>query len=560
MSNIDEMRKKFHDIFKYCETPQHVIDKWEKFFDNCNTNPVMDKAIEIITAQVANVKKLSEVFSSVDNDIYARYREQEKPLITLHPTDFTQLRVYENIIISSHNDSDLDNISIFDAGIVFKTFMANYTKDMSNEIPNSSQKWETPERIEKRLNTYIDMPTARALSRYTNLDKLYPPEKNTRIRDFALGVDDYRKPMELSFAETPEDFCIAYGSGPSSCMTLHGGNAAKFKWMWDNKFCPASFYAYFPYTRGAYIAKNKKVIARTILFKDPNDEKKWSYGRIYADTNEITTKFISSMEAVGITSLEKRADYTKHRVFTVPDGTSFKIPGVPYSKPGVMCMPWPFFDNMEYHGKGFYASYDKKTNEFIITFNSKGNKDKEYLPVQNQNGVLLSVDYSDKQCDYCKQYHREKGFPWQMTNDGGAFDSLECMLASGYVRVMTGIATHYQKPDPHLIPIQGVNKSVFFSTMKAAKDSQYLPLLTSDGLVPEEGDIEVTNQYQHVEVIDGVEWCMKQKPIEPRNSGLTILFNTPIRNVELDVLDDGWYPEKEFRKLDQDEWLEVPHP
>ena len=161
-----------------------------------------------------------------------------------------------------------------------------------------------------------------------------------------------------------------------------------------------------------YVLKNKKVIGRTVIYKDSKTEA-WYYGSIYADTS-MKQKFIQTLESNNIRPLSKHVDYQKHNVYEVPEGTTFTIPGTPYQKTGVFCMPWPYFDNMDYYGKGFYASYSKEKNEFTITYNKSKKSDTEMLPIQIQDGLLLSVDYMDRKCDYCNKVHKDKGFNWYM--------------------------------------------------------------------------------------------------------------------------------------------------
>jgi len=530
--DMKQFKKRLDEICKLCDVSPEAQAKWQKYLDSIKTRPLADELTSIVKEHSDALKRLNDTFMHVNQRLAMEYQRQEKPLIIFHPTDPTQLRIYHNVIISSSNIEDINNLTVLDLHDAFKGFYKAYDEDMA--IPGGSEKWATKERIEKRLNAYTDMPTTKALSRYTNFDQKYAA--TTIIRDFAAMIDEERKPMELSYADTPADWCIVYGSGPSSCMSLNGGNAQRFQWMWDANFCPASFYAHFPYTRGAYIIKNGRVLARTVLFKYP-DRDVWQYGRIYADS-PIQNKFKATLEAAGHKPLSNKRDWTPHEVFEIPDGTSFNIKGYKYKKEGIMCMPWPYFDNMDYNGKGFYASYDQETNEFTITYhspNSKGSKKEEdMLPIQIQDGVLLSIDYSERKCYHCGTLRKDKRFDWITSADGKCFDSAECLIAAGYVKVRTIQAEQYQLPNEHLVPIQGFKGTVFFSTVEAATKYGFYPILRSDGSVPEEGDIEVTNKYNGKRVIGKSTWVYQMTEL-PENPKLDIIFNDPIRNVSLDI-------------------------
>ena len=74
-----------------------------------------------------------------------------------------------------------------------------YEADILNE--KKKQKWDSLERVEKYLNEYLDMPTARALTRYVFKSGQL---KDDQIRGLADIIDSIRKPLELIFTEKPE--------------------------------------------------------------------------------------------------------------------------------------------------------------------------------------------------------------------------------------------------------------------------------------------------------------------------------------------------------------------
>ena len=130
------------------------------------------------------------------------------PLIIFSPDNLNTLRVFPNILLNNGN-SDFSSITSSNYNPWLTSFIEEYENDIAHD--KRKQKWENNDTVEKYLNAYLDMPTARALTRY-----VFPNDalKADQIRDLANAIDIFRKPLELTFVETPEDFVTMYGSGP----------------------------------------------------------------------------------------------------------------------------------------------------------------------------------------------------------------------------------------------------------------------------------------------------------------------------------------------------------
>lgn len=159
-------------------------------------------------------------------------------------------------------------------------------------------------------------------------------------------------PLEVKYAETPEDFTHMYSTGPGSCMTP---TKSENSVLYSFGLCGPSWYAYHPYTKGAYIEDaSKQVLARTILFQQ--EDGTWKHGRIYG----VRDKLVRSLNTVGITELKSLYDRK----------CEFRIPAV--GKEGHHYCPAPYLDNIS--GDIIKYTYDDEANEFIFAINQPSNK------------------------------------------------------------------------------------------------------------------------------------------------------------------------------------------
>jgi hypothetical protein len=469
-------KKDFLDqILEHCnisnEHKEFVVNKLFKY----KNNPVVQTVCSIISINAAEHTKLLDMWQEIRR--ISLHENEIWPLIIPCPTNSAALRVFPNIMLNAHRN--LENISTSTCVTTLAAFLAEYEADIADD--KKKQKWEPIERAAKLLNDYLDMPTARALSRYVFANSKI---KDDIIRDFADAIDNFRKPLELTFAETPEDFVTMYGSGPQSCMAYSAGDRSSWLFLEEKyKQCPASWYAYYPYTKGVYAVKAGKVIARAICFADPrkgpvDPQTKWQYGRVYPTTLEIDRKFRETLHQNGITELSS--------VHIPLPSFEFTIPGV-LKDGNVYAAPWPYFDNINRGAEYWNVAFDKDTHEFKIQFGPS-----KYLSVNNRSGHIISSDYSTLECSSCGNIINMKKVTVIPVEAGEhAFCSDNCAASYGYHRVIQGNqSTVYKKLTEEMISIKD-DSFVKFSTLKAAQDYGYFPLIEELGVFPEENDYKV---------------------------------------------------------------------
>lgn len=494
----DLQLKNFEEITTKCgvseETKKKLYDKYFKYAKDI----VISTTVSIITSKVEEIKIFEDTLVNVHDTMGQYLQTQLRPLMIFPNKDQVNIRIYPNIILDKNTDKNkLVNFSISSATDVLSAFIEEYEGDKL--IPARVEKWANIDRITKRLNEYVDMPTARALTRYCNYEAAYKPDQ---IRDFAANIDIARKPLELIFADKPEEMCAMYNSGPSSCMSPKSQYSEGWNFLTEKNLAPPSFYAYFPYTRGAYIMNHGKIVARAVLWADinfinnpkgippysdmgyPNFNKnlceKWYYGRIYSDTQEMTNKFIKALQSHSISSL--------NGLFNCPKDTKFVVPGIKLDSKNYG-IPFPYFDNLEgvgtdsgYYGKGFFAEYDTTTKVFTLTY-SKASKNNAGIPINGRNGFLKSSDYQELNCDCCKGIiHKNKEAI--NTDDGLSFCSEYCTTKQGYIWAIQGNGNRlYTKPSDEFIRS---DDGLLFTTLKAAKDNGYSLKMDELGIMPEE--------------------------------------------------------------------------
>ncbi len=456
-------------IFEFSNISQEHIDYARKTLYKYKDDPVANLVCTIISENSAAVKRMNTLLAEVS----VTYIPTSYPLIIPSPNSPTELRVYPNIIIDDH--SSLDSISTTYCQSQLKTFLTQYDEDIADE--KRKQKWVPQDRAEKRLLEFVDMPTARALGRYVFTDgKL----KDHQIRDFAEAIDTNRKPLELVFCKTPEDYVTMYGSGPHSCMGFSAAEKDNWAFLKPENLCPTSWYHWNEYTGGVFALKNGKVIARTILFKSEGD-KDWSWVRIYASNDEVKKKFLQSLAEQGITQCQRP---------TIKEGYKFTVPGI--KKGSVWAAPWPYIDSpipcSHSTGQSWNVTYDKNTYEFTFYFNNK-----KYDVVQSRSGHIISSDYSTMECSSCgKVIKKNEVLNVRVDHEYYIFCSDTCAVTEGFVKVVDGTGTMvFKQYSDELVDCQE-NSFVKFSTIKAASDNGLYPIMDERGILPEETDYRVT--------------------------------------------------------------------
>jgi hypothetical protein len=455
-------------VFEFCNIDQEHIDHVKKTLYKYKDDPVVNLVCTIINENAAGVTRFNELLTEANASTIKTW-----PLIIPSPNSPTELRVFPNIILDEHNS--LEGISSSYCNSQLKTFLTDYDADMADE--KRKQKWTPYDRAEKRLLEFLDMPTARALTRYVFTDgKL----KDNQIRDFAEAIDAARKPMELIFTETPQDYYTMYATGPNSCMSMNTAQErANWEFLKEAGMAPTSWYHYCQYTTGVYALKAGKVAARTILFKGEND-KNWGWIRIYASNDEMRKKFIDSLAEQGIIQCQKPV---------IPQGYSFNVPGS--RKGSVWAAPWAYLDaplpSGHHTGEQWHVKFNKEDNSFTYFFN-----DNKYDLVNSRSGHIISSDYSTISCTSCgKVIKKGASLNIRMEHEYHIFCSDVCATVEGFVKVIEGTGnTAYKMPDDSMITVDG-SPLIRFSTMQAAKDHDYHPMMEEPGIFPEEGGLQV---------------------------------------------------------------------
>ncbi len=360
------MDKFLEKLFSYCDISKENMDVVINTFFKYKDNKIVEALCNHINTNLKANKGLLDIANELGLSI-----AYPTLFITLHPSSPTLLRVYTNIPI----DSVPTEVSTMSCTNVLKTFLSEYEADMLDE--KKKLKWATLERAITRFEVYVDLPTSAVVARY-----LFPTKSSDEVRNIANRIDNVRKPMELIYADTPEDYVTMYGSGPHSCMAFSGEGKENWKFFKEYNLCPASWYAYYPNTRGAYVLKADKVLARVMLFLDDG---KWRYGRIYPIPGaNIREKFVETLQAQGITELKGN-----HRP---TPGISFTIPGVLIKDNNYGC-PWPYFDDIPREPSDWGISFNKETKEFTIQY-----KPTKLASYYNRTGHIQSIDYESIVC------------------------------------------------------------------------------------------------------------------------------------------------------------------
>ncbi len=504
-------------IFEFCDISQEHIDYARKTLYKYKDDPVVSLICTIINENADAVSRLNELFSEVGLDTYSLVY----PLIIPSPNSPTELRVYPNIIIDDH--TSLSGISTTYCQGQLKTFLKQYDEEMADE--KKQQRWVPQDRAEKRLLEFIDMPTARALTRYIFTDgKL----ADHQIRDYAEAIDTNRKPLELVFCEKPEDYTTMYASGPHSCMAFNAQERANWEFMKAEGLCPTSWYHWNEYTSGVYATKGGKVTARTILFKRPED-KNWEWVRIYASNDEIRKKFIQSLAELGIKQCAKAA---------IDPDFSFIVPGI--KKGAVWAAPWPYIDSPipcgHTSGTPWNVSFNKDTHEFTFYFN-----DKKYISVVPRSGHIISSDYVTIECSSCKKVIKKgEMLDVRVDHEYHIFCSDMCAATEGFVKVVEGTGNMvYKQYTEDMVDCADGGPFVKFSTIKAAQDNGYHPKMDELSIFPEETDYRMTGNGSYIGdasrgifryIMSGFEQHSREDSIV--GSKVPIKLNTPVKIVE----------------------------
>jgi hypothetical protein len=313
---------------------------------------------------------------------------ENTPYATAHPLRADRVYVYPNVKLPARSmvsTNELKSVTFATKVWVFENLLSTITKDMQHD--KRKVIWEDAKKSKKFLFKRDTMTISKFLTRYGKFDSNVI---DSDIRDMAQNIENDMKPVALVFAETPSDFLDMYGSGPTSCMTDRDGD--KWSFMAEHGQHPASFYSYYPYTKGAYIKRKGEVAARTLLYRDTPTGKYTKYGRIYSENPSIEKAFIQVLADNGVTEAIDKFVPTE-------DVGEFEVEGIFSDSMQDYVFPNPYVDNIGYR---MDATFDVKKRKFIV-YSDKANEPKTIqVACSNQGGFVLAKQVILKRtCSLC---------------------------------------------------------------------------------------------------------------------------------------------------------------
>lgn len=317
--------------------------------------------------------------------------------------------VFPNLFFNTLEDDTTVNIDSLKTASVYNYFLL--TKLIEDYRNGDKRGWTPLSRAITRLTARNEITLPAYITRYTTAkaDKM----TDAQIRDWAESVNDLFRPVELTFADTPEDFIDMYGNrdGPSSCMTMHEPRPWQF--MLDEwGVHPTSFYGYHPHTRGAYLKKGKKIVARCICYETAPGV--WKAGRMYYTNPAIAAKFMEGLRQHKINPDEGSGlAYTRDFEFEIPVFNTKSGAGIPV----------PYVDNMPI-GVDFKLVGDK----VICTSNKRGSNEQ----LRTGAGYIPLAKLQGYKCSYCGKSIKGKGV---LASDetNAVFCNEEHAVLGGYV-------------------------------------------------------------------------------------------------------------------------------
>jgi hypothetical protein len=299
-------------------------------------------------------------------------------------------------------------------------------------------------------------------------------------------------------------------------MADSAANKAHWNFLKEEGLCPASWYHYCEFTTGVYALKNKKVTARSILFKGPKD-KNWTWVRIYADNSEVHKKFQNSLAEQGITQCTKPE---------IPTGYSFVIPGI--RKGALYAAPWSYLDpplpSAHSNGQTWAVQFNKDTHEFTFHFNTG-----KYDKVHDRTGHIISSDYSTQECTCCgKVIKKNEALNIRIEHDYHVFCSDSCAALEGFIKVVEGTGNMIYKQDEEGLIAIAERPTIKFSTLQAARDNGYYPVMFEPGIFPEDTDFQVSQNGLQLKNAEGARFIVNRAGLE-REVELQIVSKVPFK-------------------------------
>ena len=272
------------------------------------------------------------------------------------------------------------------------------------------------------------MSIAKVLARYTN-DGL----ADHRIKEKAQNIEMEMRPIEIMWAETPEEIEKMYETaGTHSCMKRSSNDASSWNEfsLEDGGWHPVHFYGHIPEIKGAYLCRGDIVLARTFVYKE-NDEWTW-YGSMYGDEAH-RTKLISMLGDKGISIRTSDDSITPNRRVTT-------IKGVWSDCFQDYILPQPYTDNLL---MPVYVAFQPKGRWFHVSWVQSKLRDLGLNPsrrdFRNTEGYIRAKSvYSSGGCDYCGEVtdvgdllHTPGGYRFCCTNHARNFGYVKAYDSRG---------------------------------------------------------------------------------------------------------------------------------
>lgn len=444
--------KTFHDIILRDESLKSYVEK-------LNIRYKKELKIKYSTNEISK-KEYDEAKESINsNSLNVIF--DNAPLMVLSK-DISKLIIFPNLPINAINNDYLKLCCWFSCYDVLDTLMKTY-KDTKNAI-----KWKGIEKTHNTINKKLEVSIARALSRFTKFGKFL---KDHEIRDMAVAIEDFRKPAQIVYCKTPEDYTKMYASGPRSCMT--SGEERHWNFMKESGWHPTSFYYFYPHLQGIYIKHAGKVTARTILFEQ--NDKSISYSKIYSSNPEAKDRLKNALEEKGY----------KPRTHMFRRGAKFSIPAnrfedPKHDSPKYWC-PIPYTEGIE---SSVSCVFNEDRKEFLFT--SPPPLGKKNINISGSTSGYISEQQclSSNMCSFC-----EKNIPHQgsmiIINETYKYCNCVCMDLQGifvYAKgSLVGGPDLIVNKDSIIIDLyaqkEGINAN--FTTEHAIKRHNGFPIITT---------------------------------------------------------------------------------
>ena len=283
-----------------------------------------------------------------------------------------------------------------------------------------------------------------------------------RIKEVAQNIEMELAPVEIIWAETPEEIEKMYeAEGTHSCMKKASSDAGSWNeatfeegGIWH----PVHFYGYIPEIKGAYFCRGSKVLARTFVYKQDGEWKR--YGYVYGDEAH-KLKLISLLKDRGVRACPSDDDIIPNRGVT-------KIKGVWSDTFQDYILPQPYTDNLT---MPVFVAFQPKGRWFHVSWVRSRLSDLGLNPsrrdFRNTDGYIRAKSvYSSGGCDYCGEntdrlLHTPGGYRFCRTNHARSF---------GYVQAYNshGASVWRRRQDCHDDPL---DHERFYTTTHAAEQN-----------------------------------------------------------------------------------------